>query len=46
MTTRRQDLEVTPGAEVVEVVRFCGRLYKVNEKPVYKKADESTDENE
>ncbi len=46
MTTKRQDLEVIPGAEVVEVVRFCGRLYKVNTNPVYAKSTESTGENE
>ena len=48
MAIKRQDLEAIDGAEVVEVVRFCGRLYKVNENPVYAKNGEvaSTGEEE
>ena len=43
---QRHKLENPDGAEVSQVVKIGGRYYKINEGPVYAKADETTGENE
>ena len=46
LSPTKEALETQEGAEIFEVVKIRGKFYKINDKPVYVKSEESAGENE